>query len=312
MNFYPRYIGDFARDTMSLSALQVGIYTLLLDHLYATEKPLPLKLADLRRIARVQNSSATRDLKSILETYFTKDANGYHCTRADEVIAEVKAKHSKAQKAAAARWGNKDASPEHMRMHDERTCLDDASQSQSQSKPKPKPKGTKPPQQSRTRTREKTAESAAAASPDDGDVLDKAKARTQVDALVAHLREEGVTDASAVHTAVRLWAVDPAVSRDVIDEAITRLRERHNVRHPMSLLARIVPDVIDEREHPPPLQVVNANGHGSHKLTPVQQREADARAVIAGVYGSARREGDEDFIDVQATEIGGERKLKNS
>lgn len=41
MNFFKLYIGDYQRDTAHLSVTEHGAYLLMLQHYYATEKPLP-------------------------------------------------------------------------------------------------------------------------------------------------------------------------------------------------------------------------------------------------------------------------------
>lgn len=311
MNFYPRYIGDFQRDTMNLGALEVGVYTLLLDYLYASEQPLPLDMAQLKHIARCTNRHVTKALSMVLSAYFQKTPQGFTHGRALEEIAKYKGNSSKAKKAANVRWGNVEASDEHGGEHGaEHSSTDAKPEAISQKPEKPKTSKAKAP---RTRARTK---SAAAADGDDGDVFDKAKARTQVDALVMHLREEGVTEASAAQTSVRQWAANPAVTREVIDEGIARLRKRHNVRSPLSVLALIVPEVLDEFANPPPpLQVVRANGHHVKPLTPYQQQQADARRLTEGLdrlcaWGN---DGDGDVIDVNATEKSDEpKRIKNS
>ena len=50
MNFYKRFIGDYQRDTGHLSMIEHGAYALLLDHFYASEKPLPIEPQRLHRL----------------------------------------------------------------------------------------------------------------------------------------------------------------------------------------------------------------------------------------------------------------------
>lgn len=51
MNFFKLYVGDYQRDTGSLSLAEHGAYLLMLQHYYATEKPLP-KGKELFRMLR--------------------------------------------------------------------------------------------------------------------------------------------------------------------------------------------------------------------------------------------------------------------
>ena len=286
MIYWTRYIGDFARDTMNLSALQVGIYTLLLDHLYATERPLPLKMSELRRIARAQNSRATGDLKSILESYFTRDENGYHCERAKEEIEKYRAKHDKAKKAAAARWGDANASAEHMQTHDERTCFSDAM-------PAPTPvnnktKGTKQQQRTTSRVRAKDANasppSAGGSLPPASDVLDASDAGK----LAGALRYGGIA-ATPSHPKVRAAAMHGVSEADVaraIPQAVAeKEREGMGAKPSVAFVCAIAERMHAEgastsNVHAMPVQ--RTNGRARH-LTPLQQREADHRAVHEGL-----------------------------
>lgn len=80
MNYYNRHLGDYCRDTMHLSALEHGIYTLLMDRYYATEKPIPD--ADAHRIAR-----SPRDVTlGVLRDFFTLDGDVWRHKRIDSEI----------------------------------------------------------------------------------------------------------------------------------------------------------------------------------------------------------------------------------
>ena len=57
MHYYSHYIGDYQRDTAHLTLLEHGVYRQLLDHYYATEKPLPSDLPSLFRITRAQRKA---------------------------------------------------------------------------------------------------------------------------------------------------------------------------------------------------------------------------------------------------------------
>lgn len=59
MNFFKLYIGDYQRDTGTLTLAEHGAYVLMLQHLYATEKPLPTG-RELHRLLRAENK-AERD-----------------------------------------------------------------------------------------------------------------------------------------------------------------------------------------------------------------------------------------------------------
>ena len=86
MNYYKRHLGDYARDTGHLTALEHGIYTLLLDWYYVNECPIPFEKAV--RIAR-GNPEQTQ---MVLDEFFKMGENGWIHSRADREIQEYRAK----------------------------------------------------------------------------------------------------------------------------------------------------------------------------------------------------------------------------
>lgn len=86
MNYYKRHLGDYARDTGHLSALEHGIYTLLLDWYYINECPIPD--AKAKRIAR----GNPEETQTVLSEFFTETPEGWRHARADREIAEYQEK----------------------------------------------------------------------------------------------------------------------------------------------------------------------------------------------------------------------------
>lgn len=82
MNYYKRHLGDYARDTGHLTALEHGIYTLLLDWYYINERPIPEEKAF--RIARGNRE----ETESVLREFFTLTSEGWTHRRADREISE--------------------------------------------------------------------------------------------------------------------------------------------------------------------------------------------------------------------------------
>jgi len=80
VNYYERHLGDYCRDTMHLSALEHGIYNLLIDRYYVTERPIPD--VDAHRIAR----SSRDDTLSVLRDFFTLDGDVWTHKRIDAEI----------------------------------------------------------------------------------------------------------------------------------------------------------------------------------------------------------------------------------
>lgn len=88
MNYYERHLGDYARDTAHLSLLEHGVYTLLLDRYYVTEKPLPSNERDLFRLLRAASKAEKDAVRQVLREFFTETPEGWRQRRCDEVIAD--------------------------------------------------------------------------------------------------------------------------------------------------------------------------------------------------------------------------------
>lgn len=87
MNFYKRYMGDYTRDTSHLSLTEHGAYTVLLDVVYGTAKPLPADMESLFRICRASNSMERRAVESVANQFFPINGDGLrHNERADREI----------------------------------------------------------------------------------------------------------------------------------------------------------------------------------------------------------------------------------
>lgn len=70
MIFYKRFLGDYGTDTGHLTLAEHGAYTLMLDNLYATEKPLPAEKKALYRLLRAETESEKRAVDHVAEQYF--------------------------------------------------------------------------------------------------------------------------------------------------------------------------------------------------------------------------------------------------
>jgi uncharacterized protein YdaU (DUF1376 family) len=116
MNWYPRYTGDYSRDTAHLTMTEHGAFNLMLDHYYATENPLPESIDQIYRITGAFRQEEQAAAQAVLKQYFKHAPGiGYRNGKADSVIAEQNAKHAKAvtkaTNAAENRWSRvKDAS----------------------------------------------------------------------------------------------------------------------------------------------------------------------------------------------------------
>lgn len=92
MNFYKRYTGDYARDTVHLSMVEDGAYNRLMDFYYSTEKPLPPDRKAVYRIARATDKAEQKAVDSVLTQFFLDTADGYRHKRIDVEIEKAKPK----------------------------------------------------------------------------------------------------------------------------------------------------------------------------------------------------------------------------
>lgn len=89
MNFYRHYLGDYGRKTAHLSLMENGAYRLLLDHYYATGRPLPADIESLCRICRAQTDGERKVIKAVADQFFPVNGDGTrHNKRADQELGE--------------------------------------------------------------------------------------------------------------------------------------------------------------------------------------------------------------------------------
>jgi uncharacterized protein YdaU (DUF1376 family) len=86
MNYYEKHIGDYIRDTVSLTMMEDGAYGRLLDQLYQSERALPIDKDELYRLARATNPLERKAVDYVLAKFFTATDEGYTQKRAQTVI----------------------------------------------------------------------------------------------------------------------------------------------------------------------------------------------------------------------------------
>jgi len=106
---YQHHIGDFQKDTASLSDSDAMAYLKLLWMYYGTETPLP---AEPKLLAFKIGSNAD-SVQLILDAYFQLDNDLYRHKRCDAEIAAYKARSVIAKNNANKRWNNAPAMPLH-------------------------------------------------------------------------------------------------------------------------------------------------------------------------------------------------------
>jgi uncharacterized protein YdaU (DUF1376 family) len=136
LNYYRRFPGDYLRDTQHLTVTEHGIYNLLLDHLYSTEKPIA-SIEDCYRISRCTNSRHRAYCKRILSTFFHVDGLGIWHKRVQEELNHLESKSNSARAAANVKWERRANA---MRTHNERNATPDSRlQTPEESKPTASP-----------------------------------------------------------------------------------------------------------------------------------------------------------------------------
>jgi uncharacterized protein YdaU (DUF1376 family) len=89
MDYYKRYMGDYARDTSRLSMVEHGAYSLLMDDYYSSREPLPAEVDKLHRICRATTKEEQAAVATIANRFFPIGRDGLrHNKRADEEIAK--------------------------------------------------------------------------------------------------------------------------------------------------------------------------------------------------------------------------------
>lgn len=85
MNFFKLYIGDYQRDTGTLTLAEHGAYMLMLQQLYATEMPLPVG-RDLHRLLRADSKAERDAIDRVASKFWRETEDGLVNERALEEI----------------------------------------------------------------------------------------------------------------------------------------------------------------------------------------------------------------------------------
>jgi len=111
LNFFKLYIGDYQRDTAHLSVTEHGAYLLMLQHYYATEKPLPVGKA-LHRMLRAQDKAEREAIDTVVAQFWQETDDGLVNERADVEITKAGAQAETNRTIAQAREAKRKASRE--------------------------------------------------------------------------------------------------------------------------------------------------------------------------------------------------------
>jgi len=92
MNFYRRFPADYANDTRHLDFIHHGAYTLLLDHCYSTERPLPADHGEIYRLMCARTDLERGAIDSVLREFFRLGQRGYTHKRVRSEIERCESK----------------------------------------------------------------------------------------------------------------------------------------------------------------------------------------------------------------------------
>jgi uncharacterized protein YdaU (DUF1376 family) len=87
MNWYGHHIGDWLKKTSDLTLVQEGVYRRLVDWYYAHERPLPLLVKDVCKIARATGTREREAVSTVLHRFFEIHEDGWHNPRVDEEVS---------------------------------------------------------------------------------------------------------------------------------------------------------------------------------------------------------------------------------
>lgn len=106
MNYYRRYVGDYLKKTARISLVDHGAYSVMLDHYYAEERPLPLDVREIYTMCRAIRPEEQQSVDKVLERYFVKGKDGFRNKRADEEIAAAQKARENGSKGGRPKTGN--------------------------------------------------------------------------------------------------------------------------------------------------------------------------------------------------------------
>jgi uncharacterized protein YdaU (DUF1376 family) len=121
VNYYEHHIGDYAEATAHLSFVEDAAYSRCIRKYYATERALPADIKDVQRLVGARSRDERQAVETVLQEFFTLEADGWHQKRCDADITRYREKQGKARASANARWSNANA----CRTHAERNATDE-------------------------------------------------------------------------------------------------------------------------------------------------------------------------------------------
>ena len=97
INYYSHHIGDYDADTAHLSMLEDAAYARLIRLYYRREKPIPRDIHEACRLVRAASKQEQAAVATVLNEFFSLEADGWRQKRCDEEILVVTSRISAAR-----------------------------------------------------------------------------------------------------------------------------------------------------------------------------------------------------------------------
>ena len=226
MNFFKLYIGDYQRDTAHLSIAEHGAYLLMLQHYYATERPLPTGKA-LHRMLRAQDKIERDAIDSVATRFWIQLDDCLINVRADVEIR--KAEHQRTVNREIGKRGGRPKQSEHATEQ----ITESVSCSVSESEPNDNPNQTPDTRLKKKPPKPPAAEAASSGKPDmAAELLDYLNAKAgkrfrpvqaSLDPIRARLRQSTPDEIRAViDDRVSAWGADAVMAKYLRPETLFR------------------------------------------------------------------------------------------
>ena len=196
MNYYEHHIGDYAEATAHLTFIEDAAYSRMIRKYYAMERPLPADIKAVQRLVGARTKDERDAVESVLQEFFTLQADGWHQTRCDADLQRYIAKQDKARASANARWSkphgerNANALQTHMRTNSERNANASETHNERNALQSPVP---------RHQTPEETALAVSARDPDDPNTPTPEPPTTRAGAVCRRMKAAGLTAVNPAH-----------------------------------------------------------------------------------------------------------------
>lgn len=90
MNYWPKHIGPWLKATVTLSAVEEGLYSRLCDWCYAQERPLPLDEPEILLISRARDRTERDTTMTVVRRFFVQTDTGFRHERIERELINAR------------------------------------------------------------------------------------------------------------------------------------------------------------------------------------------------------------------------------